>query len=115
MANDGNAATFWQADASDTNAWVMIDLERNVTVRSVKLTFPYEVSRRFRVEISDDGNSGWKLISDQMATVSTATTQTLSAASGGRGRFLRVGFTGTPDGKPAALAEIRALGNLYGQ
>ena len=115
MANDGNATTFWQADAADTNAWLSIDLERNATISSVKLTFPFDGNWHFRVEISDDGNSGWKLVSDQTATANTTTTQTLSTASGARGRFLRVTFVETPDAKPAALAEMEALGNLSSQ
>jgi len=115
MANDGNAATFWQAADGGTNAWLMIDLERNATVSSVKLTFPSDGNWRYRVEISDDGNSNWKMISDQTATANTATTQTLSVATGVRGRCLRVMFAGTPDAKPAALAEIEASGNLSGQ
>jgi hypothetical protein len=112
LANDGSAATFWQAKNGDVNAWLQIDLERIVTVSNVKLTFPSDGNWQFRVEISDDGSSGWKLVSDQTATANTAKAQTLSAASGARGRFLRVSFTGTPDGKPAALAELEASGNL---
>jgi len=57
FANDGNAATFWQANANDTNAWLCIDLERIVTVSSMKLMFPSEGNRHYRVEISDDGSS----------------------------------------------------------
>ena len=115
LANDGNAGTFWQANAADTNAWVSIDLERNATVSSVKLSFPSEGNWRYRVEISDDGSSNWKMISDQSQTTSDAKSQTLSAAAGARGRFLRVTFVGTPDAKPAGLAEMEALGTLSGQ
>ena len=114
-ANDGNPDTFWQAAAGDTNAWLQIDLERFATVSSVKLTFPADDNWHYRVEISDDGNSNWKLISDQTRTAGTAKDQTLSAATGARGRFLRVTFVGTPDARPAALAEAEALGNLSAQ
>jgi len=115
LANDGNAATFWQADAADTDAWLSVDLERNATISSVKLTFPSDGNWRYRVEISDDGNSNWKMISDQTRTASSAKTQMLSAATGARGRFLRVTFVGTSEAKPVALAEVEALGNLSGQ
>jgi hypothetical protein len=115
LANDGNTRTFWQADTADTNAWLSIDLERNANVSSVKLAFPFDGNWRYRVEISDDGNGNWKMISDQTQTASSAKNQTLSAAAGARGRFLRVTFVGTPDAKPAALAEVEALGNLSGQ
>ncbi len=115
FANDGNAATFWQAEAEDTNAWLCLDLERIVTVSTVKLAFPFDGNRRYRVEISDDGNNGWKEVSDQTQTADSAKTQTLSAVKGARGRFLRVTFVGTPEAKPAALVELEAQGNLSNQ
>jgi hypothetical protein len=115
LANDGNATTFWQADDNDKNVWLTIDLERFVNAGSVKLTFPTDGNWRYRVEISDDGDSGWKLISDQTQTASTAKIQTVTATNNPRGRFVRVSFTGTPDAKPAALAEMEVLGNLSGQ
>ena len=115
LANDGDAMTFWQANPGDTNAWLSIDLERIVNASSVKLTFPSDGNRRYRVEISEDGNDSWKMISDQTQTASTARTQTVSATNNPRGRFVRVSFTGTPDAKSAALAEVEVLGNLSGQ
>src|SRR5450759_3481048 len=104
LANDGNAATFWRAEATDTNAWLCIDLERIVTVSTVKISFPFDGNWRYRVEISDDGNSGWKVVSDQTHNERSVKTQTLSVVNSARGRFLRVAFVGTPDTKPAALA-----------
>src|SRR5208283_1728732 len=71
LANDGNPATFWQAAAGDTNAWLRIDLERIVTVSKTKLTFPTEGNWRYKVEISDDGEGNWKLIADQTQTTSS--------------------------------------------
>jgi beta-galactosidase len=115
FANDGSAATFWQAGARDKNSWLAIDLERIAAINGVKVTFPSEGNWQYRVEISDDGNSGWTLVSDQSATANTAKTQTLAAASGARGRFLRVSFTGTPNAAPAALAEVEATGTLVTQ
>jgi beta-galactosidase len=114
FANDGNAATFWQAEATDTNALLSIDLERIVTVSAVKLTFPFEGNWRYRVEISDDGISGWKEVSGQPQAPNNAKTQTVSAAKIARGRFLRVTFIGTPDAIPA-LAEVEVSGNLLVQ
>ncbi len=115
FANDGNDATFWQADINDTNAWLSIDLERIVTVSSVKLIFPSEGNRHYRVEISDDGNNGWKLISDQTQNAGREKAQTLSAMNSVSGRFLRVVFVGKPDENPAELAEIEVIGRLSTQ
>ncbi len=115
FANDGNAATFWQADANDTNTWLCVDLERIVTISSVKLIFPSEGNRHYRVEISEDGNDSWKSISDQTQSVIREKTQMLSGMNSVPGRFLRVMFFGKPGAKPAELAEIEAIGSLSAQ
>jgi hypothetical protein len=115
LANDGNAATFWQADSGDTNAWLTIDLERIVNASSVKLTFPSDGNWSYRVEISDDGGSGWKMISDQTQTAATARIQTVNATNNPRGRFVRVNFTGTPANASAALAELEVFGTQAAQ
>jgi hypothetical protein len=115
FANDGDAATFWQANADDTNAWLRIDLERFVTVSKVKLVFPTDGNLRYRVEISDDGNDGWKMISDQTQNTSSEKTPTLPAANSVSGRFLRVIFVGKLDTKIAEIAEIEVIGRLSAQ
>jgi beta-galactosidase len=115
LANDGNAATFWQATAGDTNAWLRVDLERIVTVQKMKLTFLTEGNWRYKIEISDDGENGWKLVADQTQNAGSEKVQTRSAASGARGRFLRVMFIGTLDAQPCALAELEIIGILNAQ
>ncbi len=112
LANDGNAATFWQPASGDASPWLTVDLERIATVNTVTLTFPSEGNWLYRVEISDDGETGWKMVSDQTQNISRAGVQTLSVASGARGRFLRVSFVVTPNGNAAALSELQALGSL---
>jgi hypothetical protein len=112
MANDGNPATFWQASGDGRNAWLRVDLERIVEVSKTRLTFPWVGNWRYRVEISDDGNSGWRVVSDQTQNTGTEKVRTDTAQSGARGRFLRVTFTGVPLGKPAALSEVEVLGSL---
>jgi hypothetical protein len=42
-----------QAAAGDTNAWLMGDLERVVTLRKTKLLFPSEGNWRYKIEVSD--------------------------------------------------------------
>ncbi|MGA2029455.1 MAG: glycoside hydrolase family 2 TIM barrel-domain containing protein [Verrucomicrobiota bacterium] len=111
LANDGNVATFWQAVGDDTNAWLRVDLERIVTVSKIRLTFPTESNWRYRIEISDDGSSNWRLVADQTKTISIKKVRNDDTQPGVRGRFLRVKFTGLP-GQPAALAEVEALGTL---
>jgi hypothetical protein len=115
LANDGNPATFWQAADGDTNAWWRVDLERTVTISQTKLTFPTEGNWRYKIEISDDGENGWKLVSDQTQNAGSAAIQSQPAVNGAHGRFLRVTFAGTPGAKPAAVAELEARGNLFAQ
>jgi hypothetical protein len=115
LANDGNAATFWQAAEGDFNAWWRVDLERVVSVVKTRLTFPSEASYRYKIEISDDGSSNWKPVTDQTQTASTDKVRTDAAQSGASGRFLRVTFAGLPAGKSAALAEVEVFGSLPGR
>jgi hypothetical protein len=111
QANDGNTETFWQAEATDKNAWLRVDLERNVTVNRTRLTFPTEGNWQYKVEISDNGDTDWKLVADQTQT--TATTRERTDSTRGRnvqGRFLRVTITGSPAGQTAGLAEVQVTG-----
>jgi hypothetical protein len=113
MANDGNPATFWQANAGDRNAWLRVDLERIIAVGKTRLAFPSEGNWRYRIEISDDGATGWRVVSDQSRNATaTGKVREDSAQSGARGRFLRVTFTSLPPGKPAALSDIEVTGSL---
>ena len=115
LANDGNLATFWQADAGDRNAWISVDLEKIVTVSQTRLIFPCAGNWRYRIEISEDGSSNWKLISDQSGNTGSVPSRTEVATAKVSGRFLRVTFTGVPAGKAAAISELEVLGSLAGK
>ena len=115
MANDGNPATFWQADAGDRNAWISVDLEKIVTVSQTSLIFPCAGNWRYRIEISEDGSSNWKLISDQSEYTGNEPSRAEVAAAKESGRFLRVTFTGVPAGKAAAISELEVLGSVAGK
>jgi beta-galactosidase len=113
LANDGTLTTFWQAETSDTKAWLKIDLERIVTVSKTKLTFPTEGKWRYKIEVSDDGEANWKTVADEAHTDSTTRERTDTVLNDQpRGRFLRVTFAGTPEGTAAALAEVEVTGTL---
>jgi len=111
LANDGNLATFWQAAEGDTNAWLSIDLERIVSIRKTRLIFPMAGNWRFRIEISDDGSTDWKVVSDETQTDNLKEIEQ-AALPGARGRFLRVVFPDRPAGQPAMLAEVEATGKI---
>ena len=112
LANDGNPATFWQAADGDTNAWLRVDLERIVTVSKTKLMFPTAGNWLYKVEISDDGESGWKIVSDQTQTTSSGKERTDAVKNNPRGRFVRMTVTGLPSEKSPALAEVEVFGAL---
>ena len=112
-ANDRNPETFWQAAAGDPNAWLTVDLERVVTLRNTKLLFPSEGNWRYKIEVSESRDGGWKLFADQTQSAGTSKGR-LDNAQGNSvsGRFLRVTITGTPAGQPPALAEVEAAGTM---
>jgi beta-galactosidase len=109
FANDGNPATFWQADAGDTNASFRVDLERVVIVSKIKLTFPTPGTWRYKIEISDNGDS-WKLLTDQANAGSTSAERTDVVPAGSpAGRFVRISIVESPAGQSAALAEVEVF------
>jgi len=111
FANDGSATTYWQATAGETNSWWRVDLERVVMVNQTKLVFPMDGDWRYKIEVSDDGNSNWKTVADQNHTSSTGKNRTDIAPAGVSGRFLRVSFIHVPAGAPAAIAEFQCWGS----
>jgi hypothetical protein len=110
FANDGNAASFWQANAADTNRWWQVDVERAVTMEQVKLTFPAEDLYRYKIETSGDG-SHWTLAADETHAASIDKVRTETLAKNSDAHFLRVNFSG----KAAALAEVEITGRLTAQ
>jgi len=111
LANDGNPATFWQADAGDANPWFRVDLERVVTVARARLTFPSGGNWRYKIEISSDGDTGWKLLVDQSQATAAGAERTDQAQAGSiSGRFVRVSIIQAPPGQTAGLAEVEVSG-----
>jgi beta-galactosidase len=110
LGNDGDAATFWQAEAKDTNAWYQVDLERNVAISKTKVTFPSEGNWRYKIEISPDGNGNWTLFADQTGGAVRGAERTDTAQTAVAGRFVRISIIETPAGQAAAVAELEASG-----
>ncbi|HCE00407.1 MAG TPA: beta-galactosidase, partial [Armatimonadetes bacterium] len=110
LANDGNPNSFWQAAAADNAPWLRVDLEKLVTVRQVRLTFPVAANWRYRVEVSVDGRSDWKLVAERSDGSRREATYQDDAAEGAYGRFLRVTILRAPAERTAGIAEVVALG-----
>jgi len=111
FANDGDATTNWQATAGDASPWWQVDLERLCILSSVQLTFPTAGDYRFKIEVSDDGQT-WRTASDQTQIASTDRIRTIRLADGSRGQFVRVSFTSVPTGAVAGLSEFEITGRL---
>lgn len=111
LASDGNPNSFWQAGNTDIANWWQVDLERNVDIVQVKLTFPEEADFGYKIETLDVDNK-WKLIIDQSKTTSTDKIRIENITGNNTGRFLRVTFTKLPNGKPAVLSEVEVFGSV---
>ena len=114
LGNDGNPATFWQAQDAATNAWWQVDLERVVAVSQTRISFPSQGNYRYRIEFSND-QVHWTTGVDQTRNLSTDKSRTDAVVPAVTGRFVRVTFTGLPAGKPAALAEMEIVGRVAAQ
>jgi hypothetical protein len=113
LANDGNPATFWQAVANDSAANLRVDLERICVINSTKLTFPSPGNWRYKIEVSMDGSTDWKLVADlSESTAEGAAREDAATNKEARGRFLRITILQTPDNQPAALAELEVQAKL---
>jgi hypothetical protein len=108
--NDGNADTFWQANANDVNPWWQVDLERAVTLDQVRLAFPVAGNYRYKIETSVDGVH-WTLDVDETQTQSTGKVRMHRFMKNSGAHLLRVVFLGNF----AALSEIEIFGRLAAQ
>jgi hypothetical protein len=114
LGNDGNPATFWQAQDAASNAWWQVDLERVIAVSQTRIDFPSEGNYRYRTEFSKD-QVHWTAGVDQSRTLTVDKSRTDAVVPAVTGRFVRVTFTGLPAGKPAALAEMEIVGRVTTQ
>lgn len=111
-ANDGNDKTWWQAADSNTGAWWMVDLERNVSIEKVSMKFPSRGAWKVKIEVSAD-KVKWTPFaeSDSSETAALVFEGKAQSTSG----FVRVTFEELPKGQSAQLTELRVTGQLTGQ
>ncbi len=81
LAFDGNAATFWESDASASGAsWLRYDLASAAVIRNFYLSstaYPGEVPRDFLLQGSNDGTS-WTTLFQAFDWVATSVAKTES-------------------------------------
>lgn len=111
FANDGDLATFWQAEPRDLNPWWQVDLERIVQIASSKLVFQEADSWSYKIEVSEDG-ANWKLAADETKPDVAGRERISASVPGCRGRFVRVTFKSLPPGKAAAIVHAEFTGSL---
>jgi hypothetical protein len=113
-ANDGNFITCWQAAPGDKNPWLCVDMERVVTLRFVRLTFPAAGLWRYRIEISQDGVHDWQVFAEAAET-NAPNLWTSHSISGPAltGRYLRVSLLAWPDGTAPGIGELQVSGTLF--
>ncbi|MCX6877030.1 MAG: discoidin domain-containing protein [Verrucomicrobia bacterium] len=107
--NDGGVNTRWCATGNELPAWWRVDLENFYFVSNVTITFEKAVNYRFRVEVSEDGEQ-WRVASDQSARTSADRVCSIPLATKPRARFLRVVYTGLPDGVWPSHCEVEVAG-----
>jgi chondroitin AC lyase len=67
LANDGNLATRWIADATDDAKkpqWLMVDLGAVQPIKTVRLFWEASYARKYTLQVSDDGEQ-WKQVYEQ--------------------------------------------------
>ena len=109
-ANDQEQNTYWSANSNQVGEWFQIDLENTLVVSKVKLVFPNEGNYSYKIELNTEGNK-WVNITDQRSNSSSNKAREHLSESNQKGRFLRITFTGLPEGKKASLAELEIYGS----
>lgn len=111
LVGDGNPDTFWQAADNKSGNWWQVDLERNVKMEQIKLTFPKETKLGYKIETLNADNQ-WTTIVDLSNTSSTSKVRIEKLSQSVSGRFIRVTFTNIPEGESATLSELEVLGSI---
>jgi len=109
MANDGNAATFWQAAADDAQPWLLVNPERILEYRRLQITFPQAGGYGFVAEVrGDDG--AWHRVAEQAPGGDDRREREVTTLPT-KGGPLRIHVT-APRDAPAGIAEVRIIGIL---
>jgi len=109
LANDGNAATYWQAALGDTQPWLLVNPERIIEYRRLHITFPTAGGYGFQAEVrGDDGI--WHIVAEQRAGADDSRERDV-ATQRPTGGPIRIRVM-APAGAPVGIAEVRIVGVL---
>jgi hypothetical protein len=109
LANDGDAGTFWQSAADDSQPWIQVDMEGFYQVSGLRLVFKASGNSRYQVDVSSDG-AEWSGAVDRTRSIRTDPIRNDIFEPGTVCRYVRVIFTSEP---PAHLCEIEVFGVLW--
>ena len=112
FVGDGDATTYWSAEAGDADPWVSVDPERVLEYRRLLLTFPQAAGYGFVAEVERvDGT--WEEIAREAAGVDSEQVREI-ATRHLQGRSIRV-HVQAPKGVVAGVSEIVISGVLRTQ
>jgi hypothetical protein len=110
LASDGDPGTYWSAapDAAGPQWWES-DLEGVYMLSAVTLRFVHPGGYSYEIQTSTDDRMTWHTATRGDVQFS-GTPVTVQLPSGTRTSGIRIVFDRTPEGIPAALAEVQARG-----
>ncbi|MCE4554301.1 glycoside hydrolase family 2 protein [Roseateles cellulosilyticus] len=106
LANDGDAATFWQADAQTGEAYWIGHLENVYALHWLSVQMPDDQGPDFVVEISTD-QLGWRQVADVKERRQNHEIALFDV--GHKAAFLRIRFPAVTPDHPARLSEVRVF------
>lgn len=108
-AADANQSTWWQPDTNDRQIFWMLDTEKGLDLRHIRIEFAQARKYQYRIEISAD-KEHWTLLSDNTANKENIQVQQIEVSEKKKVRFIRISFPRTEDFVSPAIAEVQVRG-----
>lgn len=108
-AADGDEQTYWQADANDSEVYWMLDTEKGLSLREVKVVFPVAGVYQYIIEASAD-NILWNTLLDKSKNEKEIRTELITGLKTGKVRFVRIRFNTSERLKTPTISEVIARG-----
>lgn len=108
FGNDGLAHTRWSAGSEGSGQWWKVDLENFYKVYKVKIVFAKAVNYLFKIEISAN-NKDWTIAAEE-DVLQNVNKEREVKVSGVYGRYIRITYTGLPEGEKASHYSFEVYG-----
>lgn len=106
FAADGNAKSWWQPLAGDTLPTWMLDTEKSIVLKDVKVVFPEKGVYQYVVEASNN-KKDWRIVADLRQNQLNETIKMIHTDSLVGVRWIRISFTNSLQAK---LSEVEITG-----